>query len=140
MQSRILVVDDEALLLNAMTRSLDLYYELEIAESGFQALELIAKSAPFDVILSDLRMPEMDGIEFLQLAIALSPDSVCMLLTGNQDLAAAQSAVRHGDIFRVMEKPCNKAELIRNIEEAIKLNHTARANRQIAEQAALQSN
>jgi CheY-like chemotaxis protein len=132
MSTRILVVDDDALTLDVLMQTLDLYYDLTIAQSGYQALEIVARSAPFTVIISDLNMPAMDGIEFCSLAKSLSPDSICMLLSCHQELEIAQRVLAHGDVFRIMQKPCKKAELICNIDAAIKHNHTLRANRHCA--------
>ncbi len=119
MSARILIVDDEVLVLKAISRSLEFDFDLTLATSGLEALKLIRHQAAFEIIISDLRMPEMDGIEFIRRARQFSPESVFMLLTGNQDLAEAECAVDKGLVFRIMEKPCNKDSILESIHAAI---------------------
>ena len=90
MSSKILFVDDDANLLAACRRSLRGRFEVETALGGPQGLQLVSSSEPFAVILADMRMPGMDGIEFLRKVKDLAPDSVRMMLTGNADMDTAE--------------------------------------------------
>jgi response regulator RpfG family c-di-GMP phosphodiesterase len=101
-----LLVDDEPGVLDVLSRYLRLRYVVAAAHRGREALALIEREAPFAVIVSDMRMPEMNGAEFLAQARRLAPDAVRILLTGESDLASAITAVNQGEIFRFLQKPC----------------------------------
>lgn len=106
MAEKILLVDDDLNILAALQRQLRKQFIIETAPGGVEGLESIRNHGPFAVIVSDLRMPQMDGIEFLSQVRALAPDTVRMMLTGNADLHAAVEAVNQGHIFRFLTKPC----------------------------------
>lgn len=103
---KILFVDDEIALLEAMTRQLRKAFLIETAASGAEGLFLLQERGPFAVVVSDFRMPEMDGIRFLSTVKRLYPDTVRIMLSGNADLEAAIEAVNNGQIFRFLTKPC----------------------------------
>jgi len=93
---RILVVDDHEALLHAMSRMLTTVgYEVSTAANGMRAADLLAKGT-FDVVLSDLDMPGMNGIQFLQAIRRRDSDVPVVLMTGNPDLKTAGLAVQHG--------------------------------------------
>lgn len=103
----ILLVDDEPNVLDALRLRLRRGYRVTVATSGVEGLELMeARSAPFAVVVSDMRMPEMNGAEFLARARVLAPDTTRILLTGHSELDAAIAAVNEGNIFRFLTKPC----------------------------------
>ncbi len=107
---RILFVDDEANILSGYKRNLHNLFDVATAFSGAKGLEMIKDSLntePFAVIVSDFRMPEMDGNTFLSLAREISPDSVRILLTGYADVKTTIDAVNEGNIFRFLNKPCS---------------------------------
>src|SRR5690606_18712073 len=97
---RILCVDDEPNVLAGLERTLFDDYDVTTANSGVEALEILAEEEPFAIIISDMRMPNMDGATFLAEARKLEPDTVRMLLTGYSDVEAAISAINDGQIFR----------------------------------------
>ena len=103
---RVLLVDDEPNVLDGYKRSLRGRFALSTATSGAEALEKIAAEEPFAVVVSDMRMPEMNGVELLKRVRVVSPDSVRMMLTGNADQETAIQAVNQGHIFRFLNKPC----------------------------------
>ena len=119
-KSRVLMVDDEPSLLNALQRLLTVEYEIVTAASGQEALSIIAGNPPFPVVVTDMRMPKMNGIQFIQVARSKSPDSVFIMLTGNQDQATAIHALNDGDVFRFLTKPCQSADLKIAIEAALR--------------------
>src|SRR4051812_29250328 len=102
---RVLFVDDEPNVLSGIRRGLRNDFDVHTAESGAEALRLIASSEPFAVIVSDCRMPEMDGVELLQRCSKAAPQSVRMMLTGNMDQETAVRAVNSGDVFKFLNKP-----------------------------------
>jgi response regulator RpfG family c-di-GMP phosphodiesterase len=78
-----------------------------------QGLASIQLFGPYAIVISDLRMPGMDGASFLAQVHQMAPNTVTMLLTGFRDLDAAIVALNEGHIFRYLKKPCKKEELVR---------------------------
>ena len=116
---KILFVDDEKNVLNGFKRQFRKKLEIETALGGEKGLELMADSGPFAVVVSDLRMDRMDGLEFLRQVRRLSPDSVCLMLTGFADLDVAVGAVNEGRIFRFLTKPCPREVLQEALDESL---------------------
>lgn len=110
--ARVLCVDDEPSVLDGLSRTLRRHFRLEVAADPFAALRLIRRSGPFAVVISDMRMPGMDGGAFLARARTFSPDTVRILLTGYTDLESAVAAINRGQIFRFLTKPCAPDDLI----------------------------
>ncbi|MAT44301.1 MAG: two-component system response regulator [Anaerolineaceae bacterium] len=106
MAEKVLFVDDEMNVLSAFRRHLRNIYDVEIATSGAEGLSLIEEKGPFAVIVADMNMPEMDGVQFLEQVKELSPDTVRIMLTGNATQKVAIDAVNKGNIFRFLTKPC----------------------------------
>lgn len=115
---RILLVDDEPLVLEGLTVRLGRRARVETATSGRAGLDLMAGAA-FDVVISDMRMPEMDGAAFLAAAAELAPDTIRMLLTGQADLDSAIAAINEGRIFRFLTKPCPPEQLTGALDAAL---------------------
>lgn len=120
MSKRVLLVDDEPNVLNGIKRRLESEFELVTAESGAQALAAIDGGPPFAVIVTDMRMPKMDGIQLIKAARVESPDTVFVMLTGNQDQATAIQALNDGKVFRFLTKPCQSSDLKTAIEAALR--------------------
>ena len=112
MSEKILLVDDEPNVLQACERLLHKRFEMDAAVGGAAALNAIKTTGPYAVVLSDLRMPQMDGIELLTKVKNFAPDTVRIMLTGNADVKTALAAVNDGNIFRFLTKPCDKQTLI----------------------------
>lgn len=104
-------MDDEPNILSGYQRSLRKLFEIETAPGGAEALVKIEESGPYAVLVTDMRMPGMDGIQFLQEARRVAPDSVRIMLTGNADQQTATQAVNEGRIFRFLNKPCSPEDL-----------------------------
>ena len=119
MSERLLIVDDEQPLLNGLRRRLGDYYDLVTANSGDAALQEIENHGEFAVVLTDMRMPGMNGIQFIQQARIIAPDSVYMMLTGNQDQATAIKAVNDGQVFRFLNKPCDHEHIRRALDAGL---------------------
>ena len=111
MEDRILFVDDESSLLRAIDRLLGFDYELDFAESGPDALEVIRERGPFPVIVTDMRMPGMNGIEFIEEARKIADSSVFAMLTGNDDAVTAEKAKTRAKVHRFLNKPCSMEEI-----------------------------
>ncbi|MFZ3263918.1 MAG: response regulator [Terriglobales bacterium] len=108
MADKILFVDDEPAVLDGLKRMLHREFEVDTAPSGEQGLAEIQENGPYAIVVSDMRMPEMNGVQFLSRVRQTTPDTVRMLLTGHTDLNAAMGAVNEGNIFRFLTKPCEK--------------------------------
>lgn len=114
---RILFVDDEAQMLTALSRVFrGKQYDIHTANSGAEGIDLI-KEHSFDVIISDMRMPEMDGATFLAQTITLSPDSRRILLTGYSDQESTIRAINEGQVHQYMTKPWDNDELKQTVEK-----------------------
>ncbi len=133
MNNRILIVDDDQNLLSSLKRQLRKKYRIRTAVGPESGLEAIDAEKNFAVILSDLQMPGMDGIQFLAKAKHLVPDSVRVMLTGNADLQKAIQAVNEGHIYRFLTKPCPIDTLINTIDQAIEHHRLVKAEKELLE-------
>lgn len=109
---QVLFVDDDQHLLESFTRNLHSEFTIETAPGGKEGLATIHLFGPFAVVISDMRMPGLNGAEFLARVRELSPQTVRMLLTGHKDLKHAVAAVNEGQIFHYLTKPCSKEEMV----------------------------
>ncbi|MFH0902209.1 MAG: ATP-binding protein [Pseudomonadota bacterium] len=116
---RILCVDDEANVVEGLRVALRKRFDIRTATSGVQGLREISQGGRFAAIVSDLRMPHMDGTTFLAQARKLAPTTVRLLLTGNADLEKAIEAVNEGNIFRLLLKPCPLPTLSAALDAAV---------------------
>lgn len=110
---RLLCVDDEPKVLSGLERNLRKVFPVVTAVGGEAALEVLKKDRDFAVIVSDMRMPGMDGATFLSAARLLLPDASRILLTGQADLDAVIKAVNSGNISYYLRKPIDNDELVR---------------------------
>lgn len=117
---RVLFVDDEQNILDSYKASLRKRFVIDTANGGHAGLEKIRNSGPYAVVVSDLKMPKMDGIAFLGHVRDESPDTVRVMLTGHADLDSAIDAVNTGEVFRFLTKPAVHEDMIRTLESAIK--------------------
>ncbi|MBN1125834.1 MAG: PAS domain-containing protein [Sedimentisphaerales bacterium] len=116
---RILCLDDEDNIRNSFVRQFRNVYEVTVASDAEQALACIGQSDPFAVIITDLRMPGMDGLAFLHAARRMTPDSVFIMLTGHAEAQVAVKAVNEGRVFRFLTKPCPVEMMRQTLEEAV---------------------
>lgn len=134
MTEKILFVDDDPNVLASFQRQLRKQFVFETALGPREGLEAVAReSGGYAVIVSDLRMPEMDGIQFLSRVREITPDSVRMMLTGNADLHAAIEAVNEGNIFRFLTKPCPMDILGKALISGLKQHRLITAERELLE-------
>ncbi|MDK9707333.1 MAG: response regulator [Desulforhopalus sp.] len=112
MTEKVLFVDDEENILHSIKRDLRKRFEIHTAVSGAEALEIMRKDGPFAVVVSDMRMPVMDGIQLLSTVKDQYPETVRLMLTGNADQETAIEAVNKGQIFRFLNKPCPTSSLV----------------------------
>jgi response regulator RpfG family c-di-GMP phosphodiesterase len=126
----ILLVDDEVAILDGLRRQLRKRFTVCTANSGAEALELL-QSRTVAVVVSDMRMPQMDGATLLSRIRELHPNVVRILLTGQADTQAAITAVNQGQIFRFLTKPCPPEVLLEEIGNAVELNRLVTAENEL---------
>jgi len=131
---RTLFVDDEPHVLSALRRQLQNLFAIETAPNGEEGLDVIQARGPFAVVVSDYRMPGMNGVTFLSKVRDLAPDTVRVVLTGHADMEAAIAAVNEGNIFRFLTKPCPAFNLIRVLQACVAQHHLLIAERELLEQ------
>ena len=138
---RILLVDDEANMLSALRRVMTSIPpgeldgerpEVETYTSAEEALRRI-RTMPVDLVISDYRMPEMSGVEFLSEAVAAQPDVARIILSGNADLDAVVDAINKVQIYRFVAKPWHDFELKTAIVQALAARALVVENRRLAD-------
>ncbi len=118
--NRILFVDDEKNILEAYKRNLSDDFEVSVADSGAAAIELLVKEKPFQVIVSDYKMPRMNGVELLEKVRNMAPETIQIMLTGQAEMEAIINLINKGKIFRFLTKPCSTEDLVYSINDAVR--------------------
>lgn len=134
MLKRILFVDDEPNLLQGIERKFRKQFDIRTACGAEAGLSMLAAKGPFAVVVSDLRMPVMDGTRFLGCVRRQYPDTVRVMLTGQADLGSAIAAVNEGNIFQFLCKPCQAPMLTRALESALEQHRLITTERELLEQ------
>lgn len=134
MARSVLFVDDEPNVLDAIARALRTRFDIRTATGGREGLRLLETAGPVAVVVSDMRMPEMDGVQFLAKVRDLYPDTVRIILSGQSDLTATIAAVNEGNIFRFLSKPCTSEALSAAVGTAMEQYHLITAEKVLLEQ------
>jgi response regulator RpfG family c-di-GMP phosphodiesterase len=130
----VLCVDDEPHVLEGLALHLRRSFEVLTALSGVEALGVLSSHPRVAVVMSDMRMPGMDGAAFLSKARTCAPDATRLLLTGHADVQAAVSAVNQGQIFRFLTKPCPPQELRAALDAAVEQHRLITSEKVLLEQ------
>lgn len=130
----VLFVDDEPKALEAFERQLRKRFSIRTAGSADEALKILEKDGPCAVIVSDMRMPGMDGIQLLSLVKDMYPETIRIMLTGNTDQETAIGSVNDGQIFRFLTKPTTPQVLITSLEVAIRQYRLITAEKELLNQ------
>ncbi len=118
-QSTLLCVDDEPNILSSLRRLFRAKgYRVLVAESGQAGLQVLATES-VDLVISDMRMPEMDGAHFLELVRARWPDTIRILLTGYADVSSIIEAINRGEIYRYIAKPWDDNDMLLVVRDAL---------------------
>ncbi len=133
MSEQIILVDDESNILEAYRRTLRKKFKIKTALGAHEALEMLANEGPFAVIVSDCRMPEIDGIELLARARKAYPMMVRVMLTGNSDKETAVDAVNKSDIFKFVNKPCPPDKMEEVLNESLDRYRLLNAEKELLE-------
>ena len=130
---RILCVDDDANILAAIQRQFRKKYQIDIALGPRQGLKAVSSGEPYAVVVADMNMPEMNGVEFLIQFRRQSPDTVRIMLTGNADQQTAMQAVNQGHVFQFLNKPCPPENLAAALEAGLRQYQLVSAERELLE-------
>ena len=131
---RVVCVDDEPQVLSGLSLHLRRRYDVETATNGAAALELLSRKPQAAVLISDMRMPGMNGAELLSKASSAFPHTTRILLTGHAEVDSAIAAVNKGAVFRFLVKPCPPPELLEAVEAAVELHRLTLAEQTLLEQ------
>lgn len=133
MSARVLCVDDDPNALAAYQRALRKVVAIDVAQGGEEGLRQVLERGPYAVVVADMHMPGMDGIQFLSRVKERAPDTVRMMLTGADDQRTAVAAVNEGNIFRFLTKPCPPDLLTRVLEDGVRQYRLVTAERELLE-------
>ena len=121
MNPRVLIIDDEVPILNGIKLNLGRTFDLTLANGGEEALKAVEEEEAFEVVVSDMRMPGMTGVEVLAKIKSMHPAIQTILLTGHADFEFGGSqALQSGQLFRILSKPCPPNKLKEAIEAAVR--------------------
>ena len=134
MNNKILCVDDEESILKGFQLNLRKDFELHLASNGTEGLEVFDREQGFALVLSDMRMPQMDGATMLSEIKKRDPEVVTVLLTGHTDFESAMSAVNEGSIFRMLSKPCPPEMLIKVLGDGLAQHDLVKSKRILLDQ------
>ena len=132
--NRILFVDDEPNILTAYRRQLRKQFDVHTALGSEKGIEAVTAGEEYAVVVSDLKMPGMDGIEFLSHVRELHPDTVRIMITGFADVEAAVAAVNEGNVFRFLTKPAEEDVLTKSLGAALEQHRLVTAERELLEE------
>ena len=133
MNTKVLFVDDDVNLLEAVQRGMRKQFSIDTAVGGADGLQKIANSGPYAVVVADMQMPGMSGLEFLRNVQTAAPDAVRMMLTGNADQKTAMDAVNDGRVFRFLTKPCPPPTLAPALDSALEQFRLLTAEKELLE-------
>lgn len=124
----LLLVDDEASILSSLRRLLrPAGYKIHLAESGRAGLEILERE-PVDLVVSDMRMPEMNGAQFFEQVRSRWPETTRILLTGYSDVTSTVDAINRGEIYRYISKPWDDNQLVLTIREGLESGRLRKEN------------
>jgi len=130
----VLFVDDDIMLLKSFKRTLPSQFRVVTADSPEKGLQILKEQGPFSVIVSDMKMPGMSGIEMLSQSKEISPDTIRILLTGFADQQTAIDGVNKGDLFRFLTKPCDVETLNQILRSAVRQYQLIVSEKELLEQ------
>jgi len=129
MNNKILCVDDEESILKGFQLNLRKDFELHMASNGAEGLEVFDRERGFALVLSDMRMPEMNGATMLSEIKKRDHEVVTVLLTGHTDFESAMAAVNEGNVFRMLSKPCPPDTLIKVLNAGLEQHDLIKSKR-----------
>jgi len=119
LKTKILYVDDEPINLMLMQANLEKKYNVLTADNGFSGLDILSNDNEIKVVISDMKMPNINGIEFINKAKKISPEAVYYVLSGFEITDEIQDAIDNSLIRKYLQKPFNMNEIAEEIETAL---------------------
>jgi response regulator RpfG family c-di-GMP phosphodiesterase len=129
----VLFVDDDDNILASAHRNFRKRYELDTASGGEQALRAMEEHGPYAVVVADMAMPGMNGIEFLKRAQILAPATIRIMFTGHPGPITLLAAINSGQVFRFIPKPCQTEDLAKTVDAGIEQYRLVTAERDLLE-------
>ena len=139
MSNRILFIDDEKNVLSAFQRTLASEFDISTALSAEEGYRWLDDENQVAVVVCDMRMPGISGVEALKRFSNASPDTIRIMLTGNSDQETAVRAINEGNIFRYLQKPCPDNVLRQTLRDAVKQYNLVTAEKTLLEKTLLGS-
>lgn len=134
MNNKILCVDDEESILRGFQLNLRKDFEVHLASDGVEGLEVFEKEGGFALVLSDMRMPRMNGADMLAEIKKQNHEVSTILLTGHTDFDSAMAAVNDGNVFRMLSKPCPPERLIKVLKDGLEQHDLVKSKRILLDQ------
>ncbi|WP_309671821.1 HD domain-containing phosphohydrolase [Gemmatimonas sp.] len=128
---RLLCIDDESQILEGLRRLLRDRFDVAVAVGGRAGIDRLRSEEAFAVVMTDMRMPDVDGVAVLRAARELRPETTRVLLTGQADLSSAVAAVNDGYVFRFLLKPCPRDQLRAALDDAVEQHRLLRVEREL---------
>jgi response regulator RpfG family c-di-GMP phosphodiesterase len=128
---KVLCVDDEPNVLAGLQRQLRGRFDVAVAPGAQAGLEALRQQGPFAVVVTDYKMPEMNGVEFLREVSRLAPHTVGIMLTGHADINVAVAALHEGRIFRFLSKPCRREVLETAVRDSLEQHRLMMSERRL---------
>jgi response regulator RpfG family c-di-GMP phosphodiesterase len=128
---RVLFVDDESNVVDGIKRLIRKSFDVYTSTNPKEALAELISQPDFAVVVSDMRMPQMSGVEFLSAVKIAKPDTVRIMLTGNQDQQTAAAAVNEGEVFKFLNKPVDAESLTKALEQGLRQYQLVTAERDL---------
>ncbi|NDV27686.1 SpoIIE family protein phosphatase [Desulfovibrio sp. JC010] len=132
MKPKILFVDDDVNILNSFRSLLRKEFKIDVADHPEKGLQLFREKGPYPVVVSDLKMPDMDGLQFLAEIEKTAPETIGIILTGHADIQAAVTALNQGHVFRFLMKPAERDTITSVINAGLEQYRLVNDNREKA--------
>ncbi len=120
MPGKILLVDDDKEVLSSLRFQLGSKFEIETANGADYGIKAVLTTGPYAVVVSDLRMPRVDGVRFLTWLESQAPNTVRILYTAYADLHVSLNAINEGHVFRLLTKPAATKDIMKALEDGLR--------------------
>ncbi len=134
MRPKVLFVDDEPEVLSSFLSILKIHYDISTSDNPIEAISIVKNNGPFSVVVSDYRMPKMNGVELLSEIMKIEKNTTRILLTGFSDFQTVIQAINNGNIYRYLTKPIDIDQLINNIDDGVRQFNLLKSERELLEQ------